>query len=39
MMNILSQKLMSEKDESDEEQELLVKTRPKTNGHLYTKYY
>ena len=30
MMNILSQKLMSDKDESDEEQELLVKTRPKT---------
>ena len=30
MMNILLQKLMSDKDDSDEGQELLVKTRPKT---------
>ena len=30
MMNILLQELMSGKDDGDEEQELLVKTRPKT---------
>ena len=30
MMNILLQELMSDKDDGDEEQELLVKTRPKT---------
>ena len=29
-MNILSQQIMSENEESDEDQELLVKTKPKT---------
>ena len=29
-MNILSQQIMSENDEVDEDQELLVKTKPKT---------
>ena len=29
-MNVLSERMMSEKDDSEEDQELLVKTRPKT---------
>ena len=29
-MNILSQKIMSENEEGDEDQELLIKTKPKT---------
>ena len=29
-MNILSKEIMSEKEEGDEDQELLVKTKPKT---------
>ena len=29
-MNILSQQIMSENEEGDEDQELLVKTKPKT---------
>ena len=30
-MNILSQQIMSENEEGDEDQELLIKTKPKTN--------
>ena len=29
-MNVLSERMMSEKDDGEEDQELLVKTRPKT---------